>query len=469
MENQAIKDGLKNSIIVVSTQAISFGLGIAKALVLPILLGVTNFGYWQIYMLYLSYVGVFAFGYNDGIYLRYGKYEYKDLPREIFRSSIKLFVAAQLIIMFLSAVFILFEPDPNKQISILFAVVNIPVAGLTGVLIYILQVTNQFKKYSLYSVIDKIVIMLIIALIYFIKTDNYLVVIAADTFSRVLVLILMVYSCRDLLIGKGCGLKEAFQDIFSNISVGIKLMLANLAGMLVLGFGRFIVERFESVEVYSNYSFAISTINLVLVFISAVGLVIYPTLNRLEEKKYPVYYINLNHIITIMTFGLLIIYFPLKVFINNYMNAYVNIYEYLPVIFAFIFLETKMQIIINPYYKLLRKEKKMLNINFFGFIIAAILILPFYFMLKSVLVVAISTFLAMGFRMYISEKYLKKELNVKGNLNILVESIGIGLFILCAYQSNILAGFLGYALIYCVFLARRIKVIKQFFSYFSKG
>ncbi|NCU32581.1 MAG: hypothetical protein EOM23_06545 [Candidatus Moranbacteria bacterium] len=76
-------------------------------------------------------------------------------------------------------------------------------------------------------------------------------------------------------------------------------MLANFAGMMVLGFGRFIIERFESVEVYGTYAFAISTINLVLVFITAVGLVIYPTLSRIDNHRYPNYFKELNKVLKI--------------------------------------------------------------------------------------------------------------------------------------------------------------------------
>lgn len=462
MENQVIKSGLKNTIFVVLAQAVSFVLGIAKALILPIILGVTNFGYWQVYLLYLSYVGLFALGFNDGIYLRYGKYSYEDLPKPVFRTSIRLFMIIQLIITFVVLLIINLEPDANKKVAMIWASINIPIAGLTGVLIYILQTTNQLKKYSFYTVLDKIVILVIIGIIFIFKIEGFIFVIVADTLSKIVVLALMAYSCKDIIVGKGCGIKHAYDEIFENINVGIKLMLANLAGMLILGFGRFIVERFESIEVYSAYSFAISTINLVLIFITAIGLVIYPTLGRLDEKSYSKYFTSINEVLSILVFGLLLIYFPLYVFINNGMKEYVQIFEYLPITFSILFIQTKMQILINPYYKLLREEKEMLRANVIGLLMAMALIVPLYYIYRSVSVIALGTFLAMGVRLYLSEFYLKKKLAIKKNVNILIEIFGTLIFIILAYQNNKLFGFTGYFIFFILYTLVHKNIIIKF-------
>ena len=170
----------------------------------------------------------------------------------------------------------------------------------------------------------------------------------------------MINSCKDIIFGRGIRYQFALKEIIDNVRIGIKLMLANFAGMLVLGFGRFLVERTASVEEYGIYAFAISTMNLVLVLITAIGLVIYPTLNRLDKNNYPNYFTKLNKVLVIIIFGLLVSLFPLKIFISRFMVDYVGIFSYLSIIFAIIFVQSKMQILINPYYKLLRKESMML-------------------------------------------------------------------------------------------------------------
>lgn len=468
MENRIIKTGLKNIIYVVVAQSISLLLGIARTLILPIILGVTNFGYWQVYLLYMSYVGIFTLGFNDGIYLRYGKYEYNDLPRETFKSSIRGFIVIELLIMVLASGIVMFEPDSSKQISMLWASINIPIAGLTGVLIYVLQITNQLKKYSFYTVLDKIVLLAIIIIVFLLKRDNFIIIIVADTLSRILVLGLLINTCREIIFGKGSRFNLAVKEIFENIRVGIKLMVANIAGMLVLGFGRFLIERTVSVEIYGTYSFAISTMNLVLVLITAIGLVIFPTLNRLEKSNYSNYFIKLNQILIIIIFGLLIALFPLKLFIISFMPDYISIFQYLSIIFAIIFVQSKMQILINSYYKLLRKESMMLNLNIIGVIIVILLIIPLYMITKSVVMVSFGTLLAMLIRLYISELYLKKEQAILNNKNIILEVLGLLIFIVCGFVDNLFIGLTTYLLIYLIFLIKQIKDVKAFIQYFLR-
>ncbi|SDC04317.1 Polysaccharide biosynthesis protein [Paenibacillus sp. UNCCL117] len=454
--------------IVVFAQATSLVLGIIKILCLPLMLGITNNGYWQIYLLYLSYAGIFALGVNDGIYLRYGKYNYEDLPKKLFRSSIKIFLILQLLIAIIVSLFVLLETDVEKQKAMMWASINIPIVGLSGILLYTLQATNQLKKYSFYNILDKFIVLLSLSVIYFFSIDQYTVIIIADTFSKIIVLLLMGYSCKDVLFGEGSRFKLAYTELVENISVGIKLLFANLTGMLVLGFGRFIVERFESVEAYGSYSVALSTINLLVIFISAIGLVIYPTLNRLDKTMYSKYFVDLNKLINIMAFGVLILYFPLYIFISRMMKEYVLIFDYLPIVFAIVFIQFKMQILINPYYKLLRKEKAMLNANIVGLLFAVFLITPLYYMSKSVLMVAVGTLLAMTIRLYLSELYIAKILKINKS-NILLELLGIVIFILFSYQSNILFGFLGYLIVFGVFFICHIKIINRYLTKFYRA
>ena len=465
MERQIIKNGIKNTYFVVFAQAVVLILGIAKALILPILLGVTNFGYWQVYLLYTSYLGIFAFGFNDGIYLRYGKYEYHDLPKPLFRSSIRIFVFIQILFMFFVLTIFMFEPDINKRIALIWVSVNIPIFGLSGVLKHILQVTNKLKSYSFYTVLDRIILLAIILLVFLYGANQHIIIIVADTFAKIAVLSLMIYSNRDIIFGKASNVSAARKEIFQNSNAGIKVMFASLSGMLVLGFGRFIVERFESVEIYGTYSFAISTINLILVFIAAIGLVIYPTLNRLNHKKYAKYFIELNQVLRIVVFGLLLAYFPLTLFITKFMKDYINIFEYLPIIFAIVFIQTKMQIIINPYYKLLREEKAMLGANILGVVSAVALIIPSYFISNSVFMIALGTFLAMGIRLYLSEIYLKKILDIKEIKNILFEIVGIIIFISLAYQDNLFIGFIGYLACYLLYFIYNLKSFIKYIKY----
>ena len=57
-----------------------FIFGVVRAFIVPLMLGVIDFGHWQFYILYVGFVGIFTFGFNDGIYLRYGGQKVDELP-----------------------------------------------------------------------------------------------------------------------------------------------------------------------------------------------------------------------------------------------------------------------------------------------------------------------------------------------------------------------------------------------------
>lgn len=144
------------------------------------------------------------------------------------------------------------------------------------------------------------------------------------------------------------------------------------------------------------------------------------------------------------------------------------IFEYSPIIFAIVFIQTKMQILINPFYKLLREEKIMLVANMVGLVMAMLLVTSLYFATRSVTIVALSTLIAMAIRLYLSEIYLEKRLDIEGNKNIIFEIIGLTVFVFFAYQSNITIGSIGYFIIVVIYLFSQVKSIIRFTNYFFR-
>ena len=65
---------IKNLLYSVSANIISMLVSAVLLILLPNLLGETEYGYWQLYLFYTSYVGFFHFGIVDGIYYRLYQY-----------------------------------------------------------------------------------------------------------------------------------------------------------------------------------------------------------------------------------------------------------------------------------------------------------------------------------------------------------------------------------------------------------
>jgi hypothetical protein len=98
MENKLGKRFAKNLTFAFTAQGISFLLSVLMSLLVPKMLGVEQFAYWQLFIFYSTYVGLFHFGLSDGIYLRYGGMELENLDKRRIGSQFKLMIAWQIII-----------------------------------------------------------------------------------------------------------------------------------------------------------------------------------------------------------------------------------------------------------------------------------------------------------------------------------------------------------------------------------
>ena len=58
--------------------------------ILPKFMSVESYSYYKTYTLYAGYLGVFHFGFINGVYLKYGQFDYNDLPQNEFKCYTKL-------------------------------------------------------------------------------------------------------------------------------------------------------------------------------------------------------------------------------------------------------------------------------------------------------------------------------------------------------------------------------------------
>ncbi|UYP48022.1 hypothetical protein NEF87_004307 [Candidatus Lokiarchaeum ossiferum] len=420
-----INTGLKNTIFVLISQFFSLFFSLIMSFFIPKILGVEQFGYWNIYLFYASYAGIFHLGLLDGIYLRYGHYDYEDLPKEIFRSIFRILLFILLfftLILFLLILFVL--EDVEKKFSLFFAALNV-VLGVYNIFVMIFQVTNKFRNYSFLTFLNGFLLFFSVIFLIFIEKINFRTLIIADFSVKLVILAISLYLCRDTVFGKQIPLKQGIKESWINIKVGSILMISNFLGMLLMGLGKIIVERFQSVSEFGLYSFANNSASIVIVFVSAISLVIYPMICRIKIEFLADYFNKLNILSTSIITVLLFSYYPIKWIINNYLIQYIPVLNYLYIIFPIIAFQSKMQILINTYLKRLRKERALLYANLLSVILFCIIGFSFFYFYRRIEVIAWCTFIALGWRCYSSEIYLKRNLNLKRkNENFIVE-IGI--------------------------------------------
>ena len=143
---------------------------------LPLFISVEDYGYWQLFVLYVGYVGFFAFGFNDGIHLNYATCSYDKKTAAKFRTFKSLLFAMSAIETFVLIVFITFVFGVNygKYYTFLFVVLNIIPTLVNGMFTYMNQATMRFKQYAWGNMIDKIIFAIAMLVMIAIGCKSYL-------------------------------------------------------------------------------------------------------------------------------------------------------------------------------------------------------------------------------------------------------------------------------------------------------
>jgi|GEM_PF-766927 len=464
--NNFVQKFIKNFLFIFSAQSIVLIFGIVNAVVLPLILSVENFGYWQLYLLYSSFVGVFALGFNDGLYLKYGGYDYNSLPFKKLRSAIRI----HLVVLILFSLLIYFTSfyyisDDNKIYVIRMICLNIIILGINGVYIYILQITNKIKQYSLFTILPKVILLLGVIFYLLLNIGNFKLLIIFDVISKTVAVLFMVYACKELWIGKNNRITESIKEYFVNVSVGIWLMLAQLMGMLVLGIGRFLVEWFGDINDFAYYSYGITITNLIIVLINSLSLIAYPTLKRLDKNDYPKYYQKINSWLEGLNVLIIFFYFCAVFFIQEILPEYKSVLVYLNILFVIIILQSKMQILNNTYYKVLRKEKSMMKANLSSIIIFIIIGTITMQFTTSVLSISLCTLVIMLWRCFVSEIYIMKVMKIKINFKkIILEIIFLLLFLLITGFFPLEWSFIMYIIFLIIYLYINRQTLSKLIS-----
>lgn len=428
-------DNPKNSLLgnfyyVLGSQVIVLISGLVKALVVPVVLGLSDYGFWQIYVFYTIYIGVFTLGYGDGLYLRYGGYKFGELPLSRLRAANALYLVLLALGGIALVAFASANTDPNRQIVFLAVALNVAVLGITSNISLTLQATNKLKGYAFLNSADKIFFALALFALFQdeFRTFEYLIV--ADIGAKFIVLVILLVRYKQLFFGPLEGLSNAGREFSSSVGSGIQLLLANLSGMLVLGVGRIIVEYFGALESYAYYAFAVSLSSVVLMSVTALSIVIYPALRRQPQENFIGYFNKTTQAYAIFILVMLTGYFPAAAFVEFAAMQYAPVIAFLNVMFLITVLQGKMHLVNNTYYKALRLERAMLWANLNSLLFATALSLLGFLLTQSILAIAYAALITMVFRVYASEVYLRRHMGEAANSRHFMELIVLGVFLL---------------------------------------
>lgn len=446
---------LKNYLYLLFTQLITLGINILMSVIFPKILNMESFGYWQIFLFYSSFVGFFHFGLNDGIYLRYGGKNILIINNELLRAQFFLLLALQIIVFCALLLIQNFWGRQSLHSIVLYVLVFMIINNLSSYLTSFLQAVNKIVIFSNSTIITNVSFLMLCFILYVsnnLVLDNIILIYVLSNFFGLIYILIKAKSILfNKILFKVKNLDKYFSEFKINLLVGFFLMISTISGMLILGVGRFLIEKKWGVVTFGIVSLSFTIATFLLFFIRQIGIVIFPILKGINLELQKKYFSLSNNFLNFFLLGILL-FFPLISYLISYWLPNFNkSIEYFIYIIPMIIYEGKMQILLNTYMKALRKEKLLMFINIFSFLTSTVLcIIGYYYNNLSFIVISMT--LATILRGVILEFFLGNKLGSL-NANVIFEVlILLILFIVSFSNFDIKTAFVTYLISFVIFI-----------------
>lgn len=462
---------LKKISYALAANIVSFVASILTTLFIPKLMGdnVAGFGYFQLYIFYESFIGFFHLGLNDGIYLKDGGKEYSTLDRSYYSSQFILLSLFELLVgLTIAFAALLWGTTFEKEIVFLFLSLSIIFYLPSSLLSYILQTTNRIREYSIIVIVGRLIFLSSTLAAFIFRISDFYIYLVFDFVSKIVSLIMGLVYCKDIIFVKPLPFVQGIKEAFDNIRVGINLLAANIANLLIVGAVRFGVQYKWDIITFGVISLAISVSNLLLVLINAVAMVLYPTLRQIDEYKLPKLYPRIRSTLMIPVLGLLVFYYPVSFVLSIWLPQYIDSFHYLAILFPMCLYASKMSLLVTTYMKVYRMEKSIFHINLFGVGVACVTTVICVLLLESVTLAVMAILFNQMIRCVLGEWMLNKKLGIDYKRDMIFEiALTIG-FVLFNWSIGGWIGMMLYLIAYGAYIISKKDEIVQLYQYFVR-
>lgn len=314
----------KNLLKVFTANFIALIVGIVNGFFLPAFLSIDQYAYLKTFTLYISYVGIFHFGFLDGLYLKYGG-KYKDsLDRKELKFEHNFFILFQLMV---TSLFLILAYLRKDLIILAFALSIVPI-NMQTYFSFLYQSLGEMGTFAKIKIAYPITILCLnLSFIFLLKIDHYLPFVLA-----ILIAYYLVYSIFEISYNKDFkinGIKKIqLKPLFLS---GFFIMMGNLSNMFFYSIDRWYVKFLLPIENFSYYSFAVSMMGIILMMINSISMTFYPYFSRGYEveqiKKIKIYLIIIG---AISSTG----YFILSLIVTNFIGNYVPSLQVISILFV---------------------------------------------------------------------------------------------------------------------------------------
>ena len=461
--NQKALQFLYNICYAVGANLSRIATTLCLTLLLPKLLSVEDYSYWQLYGFYGIYLSHSSIGWCEGTYLKYGGRDYKSLDGGVMAAQFWGLAIYEALFMFaVYGMAALVITDEAKFEALLLSAVFTWFYILRYQIQIIFQASGRIREYAGLYTGERLLNFILVLLCLAGGWRSFRVICAMEIASNAAILFYGLWRCRDLLFCKFPSPADAFAETRELIGSGYKLTLAALASQLIIGIVRFAIEQCWGTVAFGKLSLSLSMANMVITCIAAVSIVLFPLLRKIGRETMEKAYDPIRDGMTAALFGCLVFYQPVRILLEWWLPQYTDSLRYLALIFPLFIYETRNTTIICTYLKTLRREGDIMRVNVIMVAVSTALTVLTVGILKNLALAAFSIVVLYAVRAIYTEALLLQRLQHAGvQWAHLKEGLLTVLFI--AFTWNMPAGnaFFAYLAVYLAYLLTERKALKR--------
>lgn len=460
---------LQNMSVAFLAQGVSMCLSILQTLLVPKVLGVEQYGYWQLYIFYISYVGFFHLGLSSGVYLTTGGQKRDEMDKPAIKSQMifgATYQTCMAVVIVILSQFIAVESE--RTFVIVMTAIYLVLQNLATFMMNELQCMNETKKSSYSTIVERLAFLVPMLVFLVIRVRTFEPYVLAYTASTIVQLVYCSWHLRDFWSAPFLGMRKAAHLSWESIKIGFPMMMANIASMLILGIGRFFIDLTWGIETFGKLSLALSLVSFFLSFVNQASMVLFPSLRQAGKGEVRSFYQAARDAMGLLFPSVYALYFPLAWILSLWLPDYASSFVYLILLLPICVFDSKMNITGVTFYNVLRKERVMLAVNAVSAGACLVLVLVSVYVLQSVFAVMVSMAAVIAARSLFSEAYMNRMLGVSSSRIWIFELALTAEFVVVSFLLPAVQAFVIYTASYAAFLwvfrrelagtARKLKV-----------
>lgn len=445
---------IKNVIFAVGANMTRIITTLILTLLLPKIMSVESYSYWQLYHFYTTYLVYSTLGWTEGLYMKYGGTDYQDLNQKLISSQVWGIAIHEIIVacvVFLECRFLL-RNEVIKLGLVVGAVIYMIIHVFLSQLQTVLQASNRISDYARVYSFERILFLVLSIMCIFGGRTGFWAFILAEIISNIALTIYALYLCKKVVFVKPLGFKEGFLEERSLISIGCSISLASFLGQLIIGVVRFGVEQRYGTVAFGKLSLSFSMANMAVTCITAVSIVIFPALKRLDKEKADRLYLPIRSLMTFPLFGILLFYTPVKYLLTLWLPEYADSLRYLAVLLPFCIYEVRNSVLTCTYLKVWMGQRYILYANVVTLAVSVLVTWITVFGIGSIDLAAASIMALYALKTILTELAVKKYISVKLRSATIQELLLATIFMVLSWFCPPFLSSLGYLLCYGLYL-----------------